>query len=142
MFPIIPKETIIYANHGSRYFEIARIMERTLAQIHIDPKNIIFQLKNVFFLDHFNLELFRTLITNFQKRGVMIYLCEAVPGVKLKLESTGIIPLVNGRLFNTLEEVLEAIPQKRNKNKKRGLKRLILTLLPFKLKYKLIKLVR
>ena len=139
MFPIVPKDTIVYTNHGSRYFEIARIMERTLAGIHNDPKNIIFHLKDVFVLDNFNLELFRTLITNFQKRGVMIYLCDAVPGVKLKLENTGILHLVDGKLFSTLEEVLETIPQIRSKNKKRALKRLILALLPFKLAYKLIK---
>ena len=139
MFSSLPKDTMIYTIYGARYFETTRMMEHALAGMHNDPKNIIFQLKTVLSVKKYDLDIFREIITNFQKRGVTIYLCEATPLVKTKLENAGLLNEVGNRYFDSMDDVLKNLPQIPNRIKNRTLKRLILTVFPLKLARKVIQ---
>jgi len=104
MFSSLPKDTMIYTIYGARYLETARIMEHALAGIHNEPKHIIFHLKTVLSVNQYDLEIFREIIMNFQERGVTIYLCEAIPLVKNKLEDAGLVSMAGNRYFDSMED--------------------------------------
>jgi SulP family sulfate permease len=71
---IPPKDTLIYIIQGLFFFGVAEKMERAFAVTHSDPKNIIFRLKDVPFMDITGLQTFSELIEQFHKRGVIVYL--------------------------------------------------------------------
>lgn len=102
---ILPKNTVVYTIQGPFFFGVAEKLERVFAVTHSDPKNIIFRLKDVPFMDITGLQTFAEIINQFHKRGVHIYLCEANLNVTNKLKKVGITRLINGgRVYQTLTE--------------------------------------
>lgn len=101
----LPKETIVYTIQGPFFFGAAEKLERAFAITHSDPKNIIFRLKDVPFMDITGLQTFAEIIEQFSKRGVHLYLCEANHNVTNKLKKIGITKWVHGgRVYKTLAE--------------------------------------
>lgn len=106
----LPKDTIVYAIQGPFFFGVAEKIEHALAVTHSDPKNIIFRLKDVPFIDITGLQTFSEVIEEFHKRGVTIYLCEANSKVTRKIINIGIVRWISGgRIFDTLVEVVKKL---------------------------------
>lgn len=104
----IPKDTIVYAIQGPFFFGVAEKIEHAFAVTHSDPKNIIFRLKNVPFMDITGLQTFSEIIEQFHKRGVAVYLCEANPQVAQKIVTLGITRWISdGRIFGALMEAVK-----------------------------------
>jgi len=110
----LPKDTIVYAIQGPFFFGVAEKMEHTFAVTHADPKNIIFRLKDVPFMDITGLQTFSEVIEQFHNRGVTVYLCEANPNVARKIVSIDIARWINtNRIFDTFVEVIKYLNQQR-----------------------------
>jgi SulP family sulfate permease len=106
----LPKDTIVYAIQGPFFFGVAEKMERAFAVTHSDPKNIIFRLNNVPFMDITGLQTFSELIEQFHNRGVAVYLCEANPTIAHKIFSIGITRWIGAnRIFGTLLVVVKLL---------------------------------
>lgn len=104
----LPTGTVVYTIQGPFFFGAAEKIERAFAVTHSDPKNIIFRLKDVPFMDITGLQTFAELIGQFQKRGVNVYLCEANSKVTYKLNNLGITHKISGkRIFSTLKSAIE-----------------------------------
>lgn len=104
----LPKDTVVYTIQGPFFFGAAEKIERALAATNTDPKNIIFRLKNVPFMDMTGLETFYELLEQYHKRGVQIYLCEANAKLRHKIAHVGILRWVKEqRVFQDLAEVLK-----------------------------------
>jgi SulP family sulfate permease len=105
---IPPKDTLIYVIQGPFFFGVAEKMERAFAVTHSDPRNIIFRLKDVPFMDITGLQTFSELIEQFHKRGVTVYLCEANPKVAAKIINIGITRWVGkNSIFDSLVDVVK-----------------------------------
>lgn len=108
---VIPANTIVYKIQGPFFFGAAEKAERSFAITHSDPKNIIFRLKDVPFMDMTGLETFYEIVSQFRKRGVNVFLCEANTRVTHKLTTMGISELASQhRVYESLEKVLLDIP--------------------------------
>jgi SulP family sulfate permease len=106
----LPSDTLIYSIQGPFFFGVAEKFERAFAITHSDPKNIIFRLKDVPFMDITGLQTFSEIIEEFYKRKVNIYLCEANPRVKKKIVSIGITRWISGgKIFDTLNEAAKSL---------------------------------
>lgn len=104
----LPKDTIVYAIQGPFFFGVAEKIEHALAITHSDPKNIIFRLKDVPFIDITGLQTFSEIIEEFYKRGVTVYLCEANPKVARKIIDIGIAHWISGGIiFDTLIQIVK-----------------------------------
>lgn len=107
---ILPKDTVIYSIQGPFFFGVAEKIERAFAITHSDPKIIIFRLKNVPFMDMTGLQTFCEVIEEFNKRGVLVYLCEANSRVTQKLTKIEIQQRIGGgRIFGTLSEAIQSL---------------------------------
>ena len=106
----LPKDTVVYVIQGPFFFGVAEKIERAFAATHSDPKNIIFRLKEVPFIDITGLQTFSEIIEEFHKRGVTVYLCEANARVNRKIIGIGISHWISGgRIFETLMEVVKSL---------------------------------
>lgn len=106
----LPKDTIVYAIQGPLFFGVAEKIEHTLAATHEDPRNIIFRLRDVPFMDMTGLETFHEIIEEYHKRNVKVYICEANTRVTHKLEGFGLFPLIEEkRIFKTLADIMKII---------------------------------
>lgn len=104
----LPKNTIVYKIQGPFFFGAAEKLERAFGVTHSDPRNIIFRLKDVPFMDMTGLETFHEIITQFRKRGVNVYLCEANTKVRHKLMNVGVLEWIGeGRIFGSLIETIK-----------------------------------
>lgn len=104
----LPKGTVVYTIQGPFFFGAAEKLERAFMITHSDPKNIIFRLKDVPFMDITGLQTFIEIIDQFHKRHVNVYLCEANSNVKNKLMKIGVMPLIKGeRIFPTLTDTIK-----------------------------------
>lgn len=102
------EDIVIYTIHGPLFFGVAEKIERALADTSTDPRNIVFRLKEVPFMDITGLDTFDELIEAFHKRGVKVFLCEANAKLIQKFKKVGILDWVCGeRVFDTLEDVLK-----------------------------------
>lgn len=106
----LPKDTLVYVIQGPFFFGVAEKMERAFAVTHSDPKNIIFRLKDVPFMDITGLQTFSEIIEQFHKRGITVYLCEANPKVAFKLAKIGIPNWAGGNcIFDSVGDVISTI---------------------------------
>jgi SulP family sulfate permease len=104
----LPNDVIVYSIQGPFFFGAAEKIEHAFAVTHLDPKTVIFRLKNVLFMDMTGLETFREIIEAFSKRGVKVFLCEANVNVAKKIEKIGLNPLIGGkRIFSSLPETIK-----------------------------------
>jgi len=109
----LPADTIVYTIQGPFFFGVAEKIEHALAATHMDPKTIIFRLKDVPFMDMTGLETFNELIEHYHKRGVEVYLCEANPNVVRKLTNVGILHwIIGNKVFSNFIETLKFITEK------------------------------
>lgn len=108
--PVLPKDMMVYTIQGPFFFGVAEKIEHALIATHMDPKVIIFRLKDVPFMDMTGLETFNELIEHYHKRGVEVYLCEANPNVERKLANVGILHwIAENRVFSNFAEILKLI---------------------------------
>jgi SulP family sulfate permease len=106
----LPENTSVYTIQGPFFFGVAEKIEHALFSIHDDPKNILFRLKEVPFIDITGLQTFYELIEHFHHRGVNVYLCEANPKVARKMSKIGILNWVHeGCIFGSLGEGVRAM---------------------------------
>jgi len=106
----LPQDTIIYSINGPFFFGVAEKLEHALATTGTDPKQIIFRLKNVPFMDITGLETFDLLIAQYYKRGVKVYLCEANERVKHKLEKLETTRwIVGNTIYNSLHDIIKQL---------------------------------
>jgi SulP family sulfate permease len=104
----LPKDTLVYVIQGPFFFGVAEKMERAFAITHSDPKNIIFRLNDVPFMDITGLQTFSEIIEQFHNRGVTVFLCGATPKVAEKITNIGITRWIGAnRIFDTLIEVVK-----------------------------------
>jgi SulP family sulfate permease len=104
----LPKDTLVYVIQGPFFFGVAEKMERAFSITHSDPKNIIFRLNDVPFMDITGLQTFSEIIQQFHNRGVNVFLCGATPKVAEKIANIGITRLIGAnRIFSTLTEVVK-----------------------------------
>jgi SulP family sulfate permease len=106
----LPSEIIVYNIQGPFFFAAAETLEHTLSMTHMDPKAIIFRLKEVPFMDITGLQTFQEIIEQFHSRSIDVLLCEANSRVQYKLEKMDIFKWIyKGQAFTTLPEALKAI---------------------------------
>lgn len=104
----LPQDMMVYTIQGPFFFGVAEKFERAFASSHLDPKIIVFRLRDVPFMDITGLQTFYELIEQFHKRGVKVYLCEANSKVIHKLANIGILPFIEGsRIFSSLSDILK-----------------------------------
>ncbi len=104
----LSKDTLVFSIKGPFFFAAAEKLERALETTHPNPKNIIFRLKDVPFMDVTGLQTFAGIIDQFHKRHVNVYLCEAISNVKTKLINVGVMPLIKEeRIFPTLADTIK-----------------------------------
>lgn len=106
----LPENTVVYAIQGPFFFGVAEKMEQAFSIIHSDPRQIIFRLKHVPFMDITGLQTFSELIEKFHNRGVKVYLCEANPKVAHKIIDIDITKwIVSNHIFTSLAKVIKHI---------------------------------
>lgn len=108
---VLPPNVLVYSIQGPFFFGVAEKIEHALLVTHEDPKIIIFRLHEVPFMDVTGLETFHEIISEYRKRNVKVYLCEANQRITHKLiKSQNILPLVEEQhIFEHLSEVLVRI---------------------------------
>ncbi|PWY57063.1 sodium-independent anion transporter [Legionella qingyii] len=107
---ILPKDTVVYTIQGPFFFAAAEKLERAFMITHSDPKNIVFRLKDVPFMDITGLQTFIEIIEEFHKRHINVYLCEANSKVKKKLMNIGVRHWIKGgRIFLTLKDTIKKL---------------------------------
>ncbi len=110
---ILPPGVMVYTIQGPFFFGVAEKIEHALATTHEDPKIIIFQLKEVPFMDMTGLETFNELLEHYHKRSVKVYLCGANARVLHKLENMEILRwIAENKVFHHLTEILNIIASK------------------------------
>ena len=103
----LPDDVAVYAIEGPFFFGVAETFERAISFIHSDPKVLILRLKNVPFIDITAIYTLKEMISQFQKRGVRLILCEIDPHIKEKLQQTEVIQLVGeANVFPSIRAVL------------------------------------
>lgn len=108
--PKIPKDTLVYTIQGPFFFGVAEKIEHALVTTSSYPKNIVFRLKDVPFMDITGLQTFNELLQEFHKRNIKVFLCEGNAKVSHKLERLGILKWVSGEcMYHTLKEVLAQV---------------------------------
>lgn len=108
----LPHDVVIYSIQGPFFFGAAEKIEHALAVTHLDPKVIIFRLKNVPFMDMTGLQTFREIIEAFHHRNVLIYLCEANINVHKKLDKLNINRWIGkNQIFETLAELIQYLQE-------------------------------
>lgn len=112
----IPNETIVYTIQGPFFFGVAEKIEHTLAIANIDPKIIVFRLKDVPFMDMTGLETFKELIQQYRQRDIKIYICEANARVQEKLQHVGILNMIEEKcVYNTVVQALKTVQSSHEK---------------------------
>jgi len=105
----LPNDVLVYAIEGPFFFGTAETFERALAFIHQDPKVLILRLKNVPFIDITAIHMLKEMISQFQKRGVRVILCEIDPHILEKLRHTEVVRLIGEtNIFPSIREALGA----------------------------------
>ncbi|OGT53809.1 MAG: sodium-independent anion transporter [Gammaproteobacteria bacterium RIFCSPHIGHO2_12_FULL_42_13] len=106
-------DTMIYNIQGPFFFGVAEKIEHALAIAHTDPKQIIFRLKEVPFMDMTGLDTLEEILEQYQKRGVSAYLCEANSRIRRKLKDANILRFAtSNKVYDTLYEVLRELETK------------------------------
>lgn len=110
----LPNDILVYAVEGPFFFGVAETFERALSFIHRDPKILILRLKNVPFIDITGIFMLKEMISQFQKRGVRVVLCEIDPHIQKKLHHTEVIRLIGeSNVFPTIRAALFGLSAQR-----------------------------
>jgi SulP family sulfate permease len=93
-WPTLPPGVMVYSIDGPFFFGAVDTFERSLAQTHTDPQQLILVLRRVPFMDITGIQSLEEALRDFKRRGVEVILCEANPRVKSKLDKAGLLELV------------------------------------------------
>lgn len=105
----LPAGTLLYEINGPMFFGAVDNVERVLRDTATDPKVLILRLQRVPFIDVTGLQCLEDAISNLQKRGVRVVLCEANERVLAKLRKAGIFEtLPDTNYFESLSGALLA----------------------------------
>ncbi len=105
----LPAGTLLYEINGPMFFGAVDNFERVLHDTATDPKVLILRLQRVPFMDVTGLQYLEDAISDLQKRGVRVLLCEANERVLLKLRKAGIFEtLPDSHYFESLSGALVA----------------------------------
>lgn len=97
---------ILYTIEGPFFFGVTEAMEHALSITHTDPLYIIFNLKKIPFIDITGVETFSKVITQYTKRNIKVFLCEATSNVHYKLSRAGVLAMVeSNQIFKSVQEV-------------------------------------
>ena len=103
----LPAGTLVYEINGPMFFGAVDNFERVLHDTATDPKVLILRLQHVPFMDVTGLQCLEDAISDLQKRGVRVLLCEANERVLLKLRKAGIFEtLPDSHYFESLSGAL------------------------------------
>lgn len=105
-------EMLVYTIEGPLFFGAVNAFERSLVHIARDPKYLILRLENVPFVDLTGLKMLNEVIRNLQRRGIVVYLCEANPQVRRHMYRAGIFrTLGRAHLWRNFSKVVEKCEQ-------------------------------
>ncbi len=90
----LPAGVMVYSIDGPFFFGAVDTFERSLAQTHTDPRQLILVLQRVPFIDITGIQSLEEALRGLKRRGVAVMLCGANPRVKGKLEKAGLLDLV------------------------------------------------
>jgi SulP family sulfate permease len=99
-------EILIYDLNGPFFFGAAEKIEQAFAITHTDPKVIIYNFKNVPFIDMTGLETFSNIVEQYKKRGVLVFICQANSVVANKLKIIPELQKNSHIFFSTIDEAL------------------------------------
>lgn len=95
----LPEGVLVYRIEGPFFFGAVENFERALEMTKTDPKALIIRLNHVPFVDVTGLETLNEVIVKLKKRGVLVFLCEANPGVRAHLHRTGVLEEVGKGMY-------------------------------------------
>jgi SulP family sulfate permease len=103
----LPTGTLLYELNGPMFFGAIDNFERVLRDTATDPKILIMRLQRVPFIDVTGLQCLEDAISDLQKRGVKVLLCEANERVLLKLRKAGLFDVLPpAHYFESLSSAL------------------------------------
>ena len=91
---VLPSGLLVYEIDGPFFFGAVDSLERALLQTHTEPGALIVRLRRVPFADITGLLALEGAITELQRRGVRVMLCEATPRVHAKLVRAGVLDVL------------------------------------------------
>jgi len=96
-FSTLPPGVLVYAVEGPFFFGAVETFERTLAATHSDPRVLVIRLRWVPFIDITGLQTLEEVVSDLQRRGVMVLISGANARVLGKLRRAGLIDQVGER---------------------------------------------
>lgn len=109
-WPTLPPGVMVYSIDGPFFFGAVDTFERSLAQTHTDPRQLVLVLQRVPFMDITGIQSLEEAMRDLRRRGVAVVLCGANPRVKAKLEKAGLLDLVGpGGYHETLDSALQQV---------------------------------
>jgi SulP family sulfate permease len=106
----LPPGVMVYSIDGPFFFGAVDTFERSLAQTHTDPRQLVLVLHRVPFIDITGIQSLEEALRDLARRGVTVLLCGANPRVKAKLEKAGLLDLVGpGGYHDELDAALRQI---------------------------------
>ncbi|MEI8399349.1 MAG: SulP family inorganic anion transporter [Alcaligenaceae bacterium] len=90
----LPVGTLLYEVDGPMFFGAVDNFERVLRETATDPKILIIRLQRVPFIDATGLQCLEDAISDLQKRGIKVLLCEANERVLQKLKKAGVFEIL------------------------------------------------
>jgi SulP family sulfate permease len=112
----LPPDTIVYSIDGPFFFGAAESLEKTLRRSQSHVGTIVIRLGRMPFMDTTGLRSMEEIVSDFQRGGTRVVLCEVRANVREKLERAGIIAqLGEGNLIEHLAD-LTATPVSRSRH--------------------------
>jgi SulP family sulfate permease len=102
---VLPKDTVVYSIDGPFFFGAAENLERTLRRSQSHVRTIVIRMGRVPFMDTTGLSAMDEIVSDFQRAGTRVVLCEVRANVREKLERAGILARLGaGGLSDTLAQ--------------------------------------
>jgi SulP family sulfate permease len=102
-------DLLMFSIEGPLFFGAVDALERTLKQIHRDPRQLLIRLNRVPFIDITGIQALAEAVQTLEARGVRVSLCEANARVTSKLAKAGLLRRGSAsRYFADLQSALAA----------------------------------
>lgn len=103
-----PDGVLVYEIDGPMFFAAIENFERALKHTATDPEALVIRLRRVPFIDATGLQSIEEVVSDLQKRGVQIFLCEANARVIQKMRRSGLVgEQTFAKYYDTLDQVFE-----------------------------------